>query len=90
MLLLAHYALCAAISYFQQRVLLHASFVPLTLKSCQQLKILRASQSGSYKINPDGQGVITLTMLSIPSKITESVICEFLDQHLGLVLQENH
>ena len=30
-----------------------------------------------------------LTMLSIPSKITKSVICEYSDQHLQLVLQQN-
>lgn len=30
------------------------------VRSCQQLKILGASQSGIYKINPDSQGVITV------------------------------
>ena len=30
-----------------------------------------------------------LTMLNIPSKITESVACETLDKHLENVIQEN-
>ena len=30
-----------------------------------------------------------LTMLNIPSKITESVVCETLDKHLENVIQEN-
>ena len=55
----------------------------------QDKQFLHKLQNVNIRVREDCGNYRPLTMLSIPSKVTESVACESLDPHMQLVLQQN-